>query len=180
MNINRDNYLAQLILRKNNGMIKVVTGIRRCGKSYLLTELGELKADDGETEFSHIPDWYEWERECVRQEILDGTYKYEDDVVSVILPEGTTVIGKDSFDRCNRLQEVHLPYTVKHIGEGAFQGLPSLRTVTLPEGLESIGLTREEINKICYYNFYNRYSEFPFLLRLSKYNCYIFHQNWFR
>ena len=34
--IKRDYYLAQLIKRKNNGLIKIVTGIRRCGKSYLL------------------------------------------------------------------------------------------------------------------------------------------------
>lgn len=39
MEINRDNYLNQLILRKNNGMIKIITGIRRCGKSYLLFKL---------------------------------------------------------------------------------------------------------------------------------------------
>lgn len=49
-----------------------------CGKVWEMTELGEMKALDGETEFSHIPDWYEWERECVRQELLDGTYKYEE------------------------------------------------------------------------------------------------------
>lgn len=66
-------------------------------------------------------------------------FKYQDSVVSVILPEGTTHIKKDAFDHCNSLQEVHLPYTVKSIGEGAFQGLPSLRMVNLPEGLESIG-----------------------------------------
>ena len=34
--INRDIYLNKLINRKGNGLIKVVTGIRRCGKSYLL------------------------------------------------------------------------------------------------------------------------------------------------
>mgnify|MGYP002519654889 CR=1 FL=1 len=51
-----------------------------CGKKWEMTTLGELKALNGETEFSHIPDWYEWERECVRQEILDGTYHFEDDV----------------------------------------------------------------------------------------------------
>jgi len=34
--IKRDSYLRQLIDRKDNGMIKVITGIRRCGKSYLL------------------------------------------------------------------------------------------------------------------------------------------------
>ena len=51
-----------------------------CGKQYELTTLGELKALDGETEISHIPDWYRWERDQVRQEILGGTYKLETDV----------------------------------------------------------------------------------------------------
>ena len=37
--IPRDNYLQKLIDRMNNGMIKVVTGIRRCGKSYLLFDI---------------------------------------------------------------------------------------------------------------------------------------------
>jgi len=36
MVIQRDQYLQQLIARKDNGMIKVITGIRRCGKSFLL------------------------------------------------------------------------------------------------------------------------------------------------
>ena len=36
MEIKRDVYLERLIVRKHNGFIKVITGIRRCGKSYLL------------------------------------------------------------------------------------------------------------------------------------------------
>ncbi|RKJ04505.1 ATP-binding protein [bacterium D16-54] len=36
MEIARNDYLQQLILRKSNGMIKIITGIRRCGKSFLL------------------------------------------------------------------------------------------------------------------------------------------------
>lgn len=39
MEAGRDFYLKQLIAKKNNGLIKVITGIRRCGKSYLLFEL---------------------------------------------------------------------------------------------------------------------------------------------
>lgn len=39
MNIERNIYLDRLIHRMHNGMIKVVTGIRRCGKSYLLFKL---------------------------------------------------------------------------------------------------------------------------------------------
>ena len=34
--IKRDVYMDKLISRKENGLIKVITGIRRCGKSYLL------------------------------------------------------------------------------------------------------------------------------------------------
>lgn len=39
MEISRDVYLERLIVRKHNGLIKVITGIRRCGKSYLLNTL---------------------------------------------------------------------------------------------------------------------------------------------
>ena len=39
MEIKRNRYLERLINRRNNGMIKVVTGIRRCGKTYLLFHL---------------------------------------------------------------------------------------------------------------------------------------------
>jgi hypothetical protein len=48
-----------------------------CGKKWELTELGYLKALDGEDIFDHIPDWYRWERECIRKEILDGTYGFD-------------------------------------------------------------------------------------------------------
>lgn len=39
MEIKRDFYLNKLIKRKGNGLVKVITGIRRCGKSYLLNTL---------------------------------------------------------------------------------------------------------------------------------------------
>lgn len=39
MEIKRDYYLNKLIAKKHNGLIKVITGIRRCGKSYLLFTL---------------------------------------------------------------------------------------------------------------------------------------------
>ena len=37
--IRRDHYLQKLIDRKENGLVKVITGIRRCGKSFLLFNL---------------------------------------------------------------------------------------------------------------------------------------------
>ena len=51
-----------------------------CGKVYELTETGFLKALDGDAAFTHVPDWYAWERDQVRQELIDGTYKLDVDV----------------------------------------------------------------------------------------------------
>lgn len=48
-----------------------------CGKVYELTEEGYMRALEGVTEIPHIPDWYQWEREQVRKEILDGTYRLD-------------------------------------------------------------------------------------------------------
>ena len=47
-----------------------------CGKEWEMSELGELSAKSGETEYSHIPDWYEWERAEVRKEVEAGTYSF--------------------------------------------------------------------------------------------------------
>ena len=47
-----------------------------CGKVWEMSELSELRAVEGETEFSHIPDWYEWERANVRREVEEGTYAF--------------------------------------------------------------------------------------------------------
>ena len=51
-----------------------------CGKKWEMDEFGQLRALEGETEYPHIPDWYTWERECVRKEIEDGTYLLDTDV----------------------------------------------------------------------------------------------------
>lgn len=57
-----------------------------CKKEWEMTTLGEMKALSGETEFSHIPDWFKWERENVRAEIENGTYSFEDEVRIDTLP----------------------------------------------------------------------------------------------
>lgn len=93
---------------------------KHCGKSYELTEYGHLKPltekNDGlkapltpissERIFTHVPDWYRWERECVRQEILSGTYRMEIPVAIYMLVntkkicqvgEGTLTHSEDGF-----------------------------------------------------------------------------------
>ena len=51
-----------------------------CGKKWEMDEYGQLRALEGETEYPHIPDWYAWERQCVRREIEEGTYLLDTDV----------------------------------------------------------------------------------------------------
>lgn len=57
-----------------------------CKKTWEMDEYGELHATEGDTEFSHIPDWSNWERSCVREEIENGTYYFEDEVRVETLP----------------------------------------------------------------------------------------------
>ena len=79
---------------------------KNCGKVYELTEDGFMKALDGETEFSHIPDWYNWEREKVREEIISGEYNLDvaADIYMMIdskcvynIGEGRLTHNKDGF-----------------------------------------------------------------------------------
>lgn len=79
----------------------------QCQNSYELSETGELKAHRGETRFTHIPDWYRWERECVRKELEDGKYKLDIEVDIYMLVdtkcvykvgEGRLLHTSDGFD----------------------------------------------------------------------------------
>ena len=67
-----------------------------CGKQWEMDEYGQLRALEGETEYPHIPDWYTWERDCVRKEIEEGTYLLDTEVqigIQVNL-DGICMIGK--------------------------------------------------------------------------------------
>ena len=57
-----------------------------CGKRWNLNEDGSLSALNGETEFSHIPDWFDWEREQVRIQIENGEYSFSDEVEVYSMP----------------------------------------------------------------------------------------------
>ncbi len=52
--IKRDNYLKQLISNRQNGLIKIITGIRRCGKSYLLFKMFKRYLTDEGVSLDHI------------------------------------------------------------------------------------------------------------------------------
>lgn len=72
-----------------------------CGKRYTLGEDGILSANDGETEFRYVPDWYEWERAEVRLEIERGEYHYEDEVDVYSMP------GCWKFEPLGKARVVH-------------------------------------------------------------------------
>lgn len=54
MKISRDKYLNDLIVRMHNGLIKVITGLRRSGKSYLLFEIFKSYLLENNISESHI------------------------------------------------------------------------------------------------------------------------------
>ncbi len=57
-----------------------------CGKRWRFNEDGTLTALEGETEFSHIPDWFNWEREQVAAQVERGEYSFEDEVEVYSMP----------------------------------------------------------------------------------------------
>ena len=59
---------------------------KSCGKRWNLEEDGTLRALEGETEFSHVPDWFLWQREQVAEQIEKGEYYFEDEVDVYSLP----------------------------------------------------------------------------------------------
>ena len=72
---------------------------KSCGKEWEMSELGELRALNGKTEFSHIPDWYEWEKDNVREEIENGSYYFKAPVKVCALPnsKGYIKLGKGTL-----------------------------------------------------------------------------------
>ena len=59
---------------------------KACGKRWHQNEDGSLVALEGETEFSHVPDWFAWEREQVAKQIKNGEYRFEDEVEVYSMP----------------------------------------------------------------------------------------------
>lgn len=53
----------------------------KCHISYRLNEDGTLSCIDKQGKFNKVSDWYYWQKEEVRQEVNDGTYHFEDDVI---------------------------------------------------------------------------------------------------
>lgn len=66
-----------------------------CGKRWEMNEYGQMAALNGETEYPHIPDWYSWQRACVRKEIEEESYllDVEVDIAIQVNLDGVCNIG---------------------------------------------------------------------------------------
>ncbi len=53
---------------------------RHCSAQYELTEYGKMKAVKGNDVFEHIPHWFNWQRDCVRKDLEQGSYRLDTDV----------------------------------------------------------------------------------------------------
>ncbi len=51
-----------------------------CGVTYDYLENGRLECTNAEAKFEYISKWYKWEKECVKNEVINGTYHFEDEV----------------------------------------------------------------------------------------------------
>lgn len=51
-----------------------------CGKKWTMDKFGQLAGENFDAKFTHIPDWYDWQRACVREEIENGSYLLDTDV----------------------------------------------------------------------------------------------------
>lgn len=82
MIIQRDNYLNQLISARGNGLIKIITGIRRCGKSFLLSTLFRNYLDAQGVAPGHIIDIALDDRKNMKLRDPDELLRHIDDIVT--------------------------------------------------------------------------------------------------
>lgn len=93
MEIKRDYYLNKLISKRQNGLIKIITGIRRCGKSYLLDPIFKNYLLDSGINEDHIIklelDSIENEKYCDPHQLYDHIMNkvIDDDMYYILLDE---------------------------------------------------------------------------------------------
>lgn len=94
-----------------------------CGKEYALDEYGALKAQGGKSRFTHVPDWYNWERDAVKAELDAGTYSLDSETEIMMavdykaiynIGNGRLIHGENGFslyDDKGKLLYEHSPLT---------------------------------------------------------------------
>lgn len=80
----------------------------KCGAAYNMDEYGRLSKD---TEYVHIPDWYEWEREQVKKEVDEGRYFLDMDVHIESLPNAVNFIDLGKGHLIHKEDGFYLTFT---------------------------------------------------------------------
>ena len=101
-----------------------------CGKRWEMQEDGSLRALVGDTEFSHIPDWFEWERSQVREQIEKGEYSFSDEVEVYSLPRAM------KFEKLGKANLRHNPEE-GFVLEGHYRG-EDYRIERKPKGMYGV------------------------------------------
>ncbi len=150
-----------------------------CGKKWKMHENGVLEATEGETEFSHIPDWFKWEKENVHKEVFNGSYGMTADCEVYTLPSSKGFV-KQGFGKLtqncektilevtlygekktieytgNNLESVHVEYQYKGVGDmfdfSIFGDSIWMRPVNRKDILTKVSLATEEIRDLAKIN----------------------------
>lgn len=103
MEIKRDYYLNKLISKRNNGLIKVITGIRRCGKSYILDPIFKNYLLEQGVKEDHI---IKLELDSVENEEYLNPRALYDYVMSKIKDDATYYIILDEIQKVKDFESV--------------------------------------------------------------------------
>ncbi|MBO5926058.1 MAG: hypothetical protein J6Q38_00655 [Clostridia bacterium] len=146
-----------------------------CNKKWEMLENGELNALNGKTEFSHIPDWFKWQKQNVHEEVFSGKYNMEFDAEVFTMPDCTGFIkqrngkfiqnsetttlkvnlyGEDRVIEYsgNSLESVHIEYNYKNYGDMLDFSIPDdsiwLMPLNRKDVITKISLATEEIRDL--------------------------------
>ena len=72
------------------------------------------------------------------RKILPGTLMNCENLTSVVIPKGVTIVGNCSFLGCKNLRHVELPKGLRTIDAAAFMGCTGLESIVIPEGVRII------------------------------------------
>ena len=103
MEIKRDYYLNKLISKKNNGLIKVITGIRRCGKSYILDPIFKNYLLEQKVKEDHI---IKLELDSIENEEYLNSRALYDYIMSKIKDNDTYYIILDEIQKVENFESV--------------------------------------------------------------------------
>lgn len=103
MEIKRNYYLNKLISKKNNKLIKIVTGIRRCGKSYLLDPIFKNYLLDNGIDENHI---IKLELDSIENEEYTNPKKLYEYVINKVIDKDTYYVILDEIQKVSDFESV--------------------------------------------------------------------------